>query len=389
MIRLTTFVKQAAITLAACFLLQTRAAEPSLVWLNGDSAATRPRLEARNLPKTTIRATADWDIAKWQTVFAVFVETGDIVSDVDLPPLLGTYIVEGGIVQFTPQFDLDPGIRLRGLLRLSKLPGFDSKARTLTASHRIPETRMAPSTLVAAVYPSASELPENLLKFYIHFTAPMSRGRVYDHIRLLRENGKAVELPFLELDEELWSPDMKRLTLFIDPGRIKREVKPLQEIGPSLETGKLFQLVIEPTIKDANGADLKSRHMKSFRVSPPDRTPIDTATWKLELPAAGTKDPLRVLFPKPMDHAISQRVISVHSTSGSQMEGTVSLGHQEREWRFQPETKWAAGDHNLLILTTIEDLSGNNIGKAFEVDIFNGVARRITQSTVSLPFTLK
>ena len=389
MIRVKTFAKQAATFLAACFLLQAGAAEPSLVWLNSDSAATRPRLEAKNLPQATLRLTADWDAARWQTAFAVFVETGDIVSDVDLPPLLGTYAVESGIVHFTPQFDLDPGIRLRGLLRLSKLPGFDSTARTLTTSHRIPETQMVPSTLVEAIYPSAGELPENLLKFYIHFTAPMSRGRVYEHIRLLRDNGKAVELPFLELDEELWSPDMKRLTLFIDPGRIKREVKPLQEIGPSLESGKQFQLVIEPTIKDANGAGLKARHVKPFRVTPPDRTPIDTAAWRIESPSAGTKEPLRVVFPKPMDHAIAQRAITVHTARGSQLEGVVSLSNHERTWSFRPEKNWASGEHKLLIPTTIEDVSGNNIGKAFEVDIFNGIARRITQSTVSLPFTLK
>ena len=33
---------------------------------------------------------------------------------------------------------------------------------------------------------------------------------------------EAIELPFLEIDEELWDPAMMRLTLFIDPGRIKR-----------------------------------------------------------------------------------------------------------------------------------------------------------------------
>ncbi len=51
----------------------------------------------------------------------------------------------------------------------------------------------------------------------------MSRGDSYRHIQLRDAKGKAVELPFLELGEELWNPDMTRLTLFIDPGRVKRE----------------------------------------------------------------------------------------------------------------------------------------------------------------------
>ena len=36
----------------------------------------------------------------------------------------------------------------------------------------------------------------------------MSRGNIYDHIRLRGEDGKDVELPFLEIDEELWDTTM-------------------------------------------------------------------------------------------------------------------------------------------------------------------------------------
>ena len=39
--------------------------------------------------------------------------------------------------------------------------------------------------------------------------------------------------------------------------------------------------------------------------------------------------------------------------------------------------------------TTIEDLAGNNIGKSFEVDLFEGVQRRLTNSTVKLPFEVR
>ena len=57
------------------------------------------------------------------------------------------------------------------------------------------------------VYPSRAMLPENLLRLYIHFSAPMSRGEAYRRIRLLDATGKPVDDPFLELDEELWSRD--------------------------------------------------------------------------------------------------------------------------------------------------------------------------------------
>jgi hypothetical protein len=65
---------------------------------------------------------------------------------------------------------------------------------------------LVPTTVVSQVYPTAEVLPENLLKFYVHFSAPMSSGHIYDHIRLIGDStGKEVELPFLEIDEELWT----------------------------------------------------------------------------------------------------------------------------------------------------------------------------------------
>jgi hypothetical protein len=41
------------------------------------------------------------------------------------------------------------------------------------------------------------------------------------------------------------------------------------------------------------------------------------------------------------------------------------------------------------VQTTIEDLAGNNIGKPFEVDLFDGVERQLTHSTVKLPFEIR
>ena len=38
---------------------------------------------------------------------------------------------------------------------------------------------------------------------------------------------------------------------------------------------------------------------------------------------------------------------------------------------------------------TFEDLAGNNIGKPFEVDLFEGVQRQLTNSTVTLSFHVK
>ena len=115
---------------------------------------------------------------------------------------------------------------------------------------------------MAQVYPTADRLPENQLKFYVVFSAPMARGGVYRHINLLDERGKAVDLPFLELDQELWDKSAQRLTVFCDPGRIKRGLKPREEFGPVLVEGKRYTLVIDTGLEDANGNPLKERFQK-------------------------------------------------------------------------------------------------------------------------------
>jgi hypothetical protein len=42
-----------------------------------------------------------------------------------------------------------------------------------------------------------------------------------------------------------------------------------------------------------------------------------------------------------------------------------------------------------VIQTTIEDLAGNNIGKPFDVDIFENVQPRLAGSTVKLSFEVR
>ena len=54
-----------------------------------------------------------------------------------------------------------------------------------------------------------------------------------------------------------------------------------------------------------------------------------------------------------------------------------------------PTQPWSRGEHTLLVQKTIEDLAGNNIGKAFEVDLFEGVQRRFTNATVRLSFEVR
>lgn len=325
----------------------------------------------------------------WQKILTVRVEQANVITDVETPPMLGLYEVRSNLIVFTPEFPLQAGLRYRAEFRPGALPGGKAGEKPVVSTLFVTAPLRPADTVVSAVYPSAAELPENLLKFYLHFSAPMSRGHIYDHIRLLDDTGVAVELPFLEIDEELWNPEMTRLTLFIDPGRIKRGVKPLEEIGPSLEAGKSYTLVIAREWRDANGQPLKESFRKLFRVVAPDREPPDPQRWHLTAPRAGTRDALTVRFGGALDEALARRLIRLQRGDREVAAAKVWLSEHEQQWNFIPAADWPAGAHTLAVQTTIEDLAGNNIGKPFEVDLFEGVERRITRETVRLPFEVR
>jgi hypothetical protein len=299
---------------------------------------------------------------------------------------LGSYSLGDGIVRFKPRFPLAAGVRYRAVFEPAMATGRASPGTPpIVREFALPAPKHEP-TRVTQVYPSTDSLPENQLKFYLHFSAPMARGNVYRHIKLLDERGKEVDLPFLELDEELWDGRQQRLTLFCDPGRIKRGLKPREEVGPVLEEGKRYTLVVDAALPDANGNPLKEGFRKAFRALPPDDTQPDPKTWKLQPPKAATKDPLVVTFPKPFDHALLERLIRVTDVQGRKIAGTISIAARETAWHFTPADAWPAGRYRLVVDTRLEDLAGNSIARPFEVDVFHPVQREVKTETVEVPF---
>ncbi len=333
------------------------------------------------------------------------IRQGDHPSKAEpLPPLLGTYRVVGDAIRFQPRFPLEPGVRYRAEFNPARLAE-TTRLLDRTSADSVPAPNSPPGepqtaefsfngpaagpvTTVTAVYPSRAVLPDNLLRFYIHFSAPMSRGEAYRHIRLLDSAGKPVDAPFLELDEELWSGDGRRFTLLFDPGRIKRGLKPREEVGPVLESGRSYELVIDADWTDAAGQPLAAGFRKSFRAGPADESSPDPKKWTVRPPVLGSRDALEVRFPDPLDRALLDRLIAVRDGSDRPVEGTINVANEETAWRFTPSAPWSPGNYRLLIGTDLEDPAGNSVARPFEVDILHPITRRITTETVALPFRI-
>src|SRR4051794_11533166 len=120
-----------------------------------------------------------------------------------LPQLAGRFEIVDQAVRFIPQFPFRPATRYE--VNYFPTPRSPIESPALVKHEiAIPATSAAEPTRVTAIYPSASTLPENQLRFYIHFSAPMAGGHAYEHVKLLKPNGTSDKRAFLEIGEEMW-----------------------------------------------------------------------------------------------------------------------------------------------------------------------------------------
>ena len=371
MIRLPQGISQqvAGLVLATCFSLH--AADPVIEWRGNQEVVVTGLTPAqiavlrRDSKAEPLHVRMDVGL-KWE----------------ETPSLSGARSFRSNELVFRPEFAFGRGTKF---VARFQLPG---KKKFIQSRFEVPKTAGKPRATVAAIYPSADVLPENLLKFYLHFSHPMSRGDVYQHITLLNEKEIPVELPFLEIGEELWDPEQRRLTLLIDPGRIKRGVKPLEDIGPAIEQGKRYTLHISRDWEDGRGVRLVREFRKTFKVSSPDRSPLNPLEWRINAPKPNTRDPLKLTFSESLDHALATRVIWIEGDEGKAIEGEVKLTEKETRWYFTPTKPWKPGRHHLRAEMILEDLAGNSIGKPFEVDVFERVDDGIKEPAFGRPFTI-
>ncbi len=304
-------------------------------------------------------------------------------------PISGSYELRNGAVRFTPQFSLRPGMTYKAVFSAPVTNRLQSVPDIYTINITIPAPPPAPPTRVTDIYPSSSTLPENQLRFYIHFSAPMASGDAYSHVKLVKDNGQVIDRAFLEASGELWDGAGQRLTVLCDPGRVKKGLQPREELGPVLEAGHSYRLVVDKDLRDANGRPLAAQFEKKFVAGPSVESAIDTKAWKITAPAAAAREPLVVRFPYPLDRALLMRMLTVADAGGKPIDGQITLGDEERRWEFRPTQNWPAGQFNLVADTALEDSAGNNLARAFEIDVFDRVDAKPGPDFVKIPFTIR
>jgi hypothetical protein len=327
-----------------------RHADGDLFEVNGLDPSALAQLSMASTPRSA-----------WTALFTV-------IANDNLEPMLGAYSVEFGLLRFRPRWPLVPGIRYTATVHPDKQPGGPRQGALVRANFTVDPPPLPPPATVAMIYPSANRLPENLLRIYLQFTGPMRRGGVYDFVQLLGPDGKPVVTPFVTFGEELWNPDGTRLTLLLDPGRQKHDLLPREQTGPVLEAGKQYTLVLKPDWPDAHGRSLGRNITKQFTAVAAESRAVQPGDWKLTPPPAGSQKPLSVSFDRALDQALLARMVTVADAAGKMIDGESTTADGETHWQFVPRQPWAAGTYSLVIDPALEDVCGNRVGRAFEVD---------------------
>lgn len=220
------------------------------------------------------------------------------------------------------------------------------------------------------MYPGADEVPLNLLKLYVHFSSPMSEGWAGRSVQVRRaDDDQPLSDVFLRMEPELWDPERRRLTLLLDPGRIKRGLVRHEETSYPLIEGVAVVVSVDTSFRDAAGRLLRTGFERRYAVGPAIRARLDAGTWHLRTPAAGSTEPLMVEFARPLDHALLEHCLSVTDGGGATRDGIGSADPGECSWRFEPNSPWSEGRYSLIVDPRLEDLAGNSVVRVFDRDL--------------------
>ncbi len=281
--------------------------------------------------------------------------------------MAGRFFFEHDSVYFEPRFPFLEGLSYSLLAARTDDQGLALEREVWTIDRG--EAGGVPTTSVLAIYPTAATVPVNLLRLYLHFSAPMSEGWAATAVSARRaQDGARLEHVFLD-GPELWDSGRRRLTLLLDPGRIKRGLAPNQEAGYPLVEGVPVIVHVDASLRDAAGRPLTAPAERRFDVGPALRSRVVPERWAVAAPEAGSTAPLLLSFDRALDHGLLQHCLSVRDEAGAPVPGRADVLPSETAWRFEPERAWRRGAYAVAIDSRLEDVAGNSIARVFDRDL--------------------
>ena len=214
------------------------------------------------------------------------------------------------------------------------------------------------------VRPAGGTVPANLLRLHLEFDVPSWIPHALAAVRLVGDEGP-IEMPFLDLEEGLWDPDLRRLTLLLHPGRIKSGLLARAALGGALAPALPLWLQVELTAFTADAGSGWTT-VASFDVVAAETRPLDMTAWTLDAPPAASNVPLTVWFDRTVDALALRHGLAVLDATDQPVPVAVLPADDGRSVALAPERPWDAGAHRLVVRDDFEDVAGNRIGVAFE-----------------------
>ncbi|WP_425639002.1 Ig-like domain-containing protein [Algoriphagus yeomjeoni] len=282
-----------------------------------------------------------------------------LVQEGNRVPILGELKEEGGMIIFSPLIPFTRGQSyaiFNGDKKLGDvlIPNLDSNESDLS---------------LIEIYPTQDSVPENLLKLFLKFSKPMREGQSVNYLTLIKGDTDTLSGVFLDLQPELWNDDQTMLTVWLDPGRIKRDLIPNQKMGAPLSKSEKYRLIISSDWKGLNGGVLDRDYSKDFVVVARDSISPAPLEWQLEIPRSGPKSPLKVKFEESLDFSLLNEVFKIISHENQETAGEWTIGIEEKSIEFTPDSNWNKGKYQVRISSRLEDLAGNNLNRLFETDL--------------------
>ena len=305
-----------------------------------------------------------------QDLLQLYVGKADLCCE-GRTPMAGRYVQTNHTLTFVPVFGFEVG---QDYVARVQLPGKDERLTHFT----IPSSEHQRQATVTDIFPSGDRLPENILRFYIHFSAPMQPHVAFDYIKLHDSAGNVDDAAFMRFKQELWNADRTRLTILFDPGRIKREVATNVALGPALLAGQRYTLSVEGGWPTADGRSTLAPFVREFLVTDALRERPDVELWQANSPCFGTRDPLEIQFDRPFDRHLLSKAVYVVRDDEQVITGEIHVGAAERSWRFIPNEPWGSKQVQVVANATLEDIAANNF-----VDLLDHVKSREADATSS------
>jgi hypothetical protein len=224
------------------------------------------------------------------------------------------------------------------------------------------------------VFPSASEIPTNLLRFHISFDEVPEVFDIGTAIRLIDATGVAIDHVFLDLNEGLWSADGLTLTVMLHPGRIKTGLIASRSLGNAFREHNRYELQLRrehlPSLHHAYSPSSASATnewacIKRFTVIAAVDTAIDAQSLLLSVPNAHSLSRLSITFPHSIDRLGAENYVRLSNAADQLLDVQLEVGSAEKAIHFVPRHAWPSGPVTIHFSVDFEDVSGNRLSSAF------------------------